>query len=94
MTLTIGFKTDVGRVRENNEDSYAVLRRDQLDNKLDTLIVVADGMGGLHNGDVASGLVAQTLPECFHEVIFDDSRTIDASDRAIATLASLVCSTL
>ena len=50
MTLEFFSATDVGRARDNNEDSVA----------LDTdvaLAVLADGMGGYNAGEVASGMV-------------------------------------
>ncbi len=49
--------SDVGTVREHNEDSYTVIRL--ADNAL--LAVVCDGMGGLSCGDVASRLAMDTF---------------------------------
>src|SRR4051812_44165591 len=46
--------TDVGRVRDHNEDNYLV------DKKL-ALFVVADGMGGHAAGEVASALAVRTV---------------------------------
>ena len=56
--------TDVGRVREHNEDSVLVLecRRDSLINPEHTfLYVVADGMGGAEAGEVASAIAVETI---------------------------------
>lgn len=48
--------TDVGKVRDHNEDNFLV------DRKL-ALVVVADGMGGHAAGEVASALAVRTLHE-------------------------------
>lgn len=48
------FATDVGKIRQNNEDSYLV------DND-HSLFVVADGVGGKDGGEVASQAVVERL---------------------------------
>jgi len=56
--------TDVGRVREHNEDSVLAFecKRDSLINPAQTfLYVVADGMGGAEAGEVASAIAVETI---------------------------------
>lgn len=57
--LSFAIKTDVGRVRTNNEDSNggAFLEDGSL------FVMVADGMGGHEAGEVASGLAVQVVEE-------------------------------
>ena len=59
--------TDKGRVRRNNEDSWAV-------NPDIGLAIVADGMGGEACGEVASALTVETLLSWFGGVNAEESR--------------------
>ena len=56
--VTVGASSDVGRVRELNEDSIYVGTH---------VWAVADGMGGHAAGDVASALATQALRTIDHE---------------------------
>ena len=56
MRKDVGARTDVGRVRENNEDAYLVVAPLEL-------FIVSDGMGGEAHGEVASALAVETIAE-------------------------------
>lgn len=70
-------KTDMGLVRTNNEDNFQVIsdlssgKMQWVNNEIcslgekGTLLAVADGMGGMNAGEVASGLVIETIRESF-----------------------------
>jgi protein phosphatase len=54
LRLVVGASTDVGQVRDHNEDAYLV------DDELG-LVAVADGMGGHQAGEVASATALEAL---------------------------------
>lgn len=66
LRLRIGRHTDVGMIRDLNEDSLLTLELDRVHRSISRpigLYVVADGMGGHEAGDVASGLAINTIAE-------------------------------
>lgn len=84
-TFRIAAKTDVGLQRTNNEDSLQVsanldkIPMTWLGNQVvklsnrGTLLVVADGMGGMNAGEVASAVAINTVKDWFRpENITDD----------------------
>jgi protein phosphatase len=54
--MDVGSRTDVGRVRENNEDAFLVVAPINL-------FIVSDGMGGEAHGEVASAIAVKTIGE-------------------------------
>lgn len=66
--LEVGFLSDRGRVRERNEDAYAVFlpyAGEENRAPVDALFAVADGMGGHDAGDRASRFVADAVEATF-----------------------------
>ncbi len=47
ISMEYGYRTDKGRIRENNEDALKLLKQDKV-------FIIADGVGGNNSGDVAS----------------------------------------
>lgn len=89
MNVSVGAATDIGQVREGNEDSYLVV---------EPLYAVADGMGGHRGGEVASSLALETVQGMFerregslaeqvaeaNRAVFDRSR----SDRKVSGMGT------
>ena len=68
--------THAGRVRQTNQDAFAV--EDRL-----RLWVVADGMGGRAGGDIASQVAVKTIVGCFQPSAENAEQTIEAASTAL-----------
>lgn len=56
--------TDPGKVRERNEDSVCICKNDAGE----ILLIVADGMGGHKNGEIASSIALNLICERFRNI--------------------------
>jgi protein phosphatase len=76
MTVRLGAQTDVGQLREHNEDNFLVCANLAEGNwflvetpyalsEAGTLLAVADGMGGENAGEVASALAVEAIKSFF-----------------------------
>jgi serine/threonine protein phosphatase PrpC len=74
MRLQAGVATDIGRVREGNEDSYLVEP---------PLYAVADGMGGHRGGEVASQLALEVLERGLRDDPRELAERVRAANRAV-----------
>jgi serine/threonine protein phosphatase PrpC len=83
--LSIGYQSNIGRVRTQDEDSLAIidvsttyLSQDQRR----ILLIVADGMGGHTKGDVASRLVVETVTRTLCPCLLETEKNYEARLRA------------
>ncbi|MDF9798776.1 serine/threonine protein phosphatase PrpC [Catalinimonas alkaloidigena] len=72
--------TDVGQVRDHNEDSFVIIDLSQEENNArGTVFMVADGMGGANAGEVASAIACNVVEDRFLKLqtIPDTQRNIE-----------------
>ena len=84
MKITLGGKTDVGRVREKNEDSFVAMTINEEDRGslgVRAVLVVADGMGGHVGGDVASRTAVRTVMDAIRPSGYSRLETLGTTVR-------------
>jgi serine/threonine protein phosphatase PrpC len=73
--ILAAYRTHVGKVRANNEDTVFV-------SKKDGIYAVADGMGGHNAGEIASAMAVTTISELLHEKAPSEEELRSAVDEA------------
>ncbi len=89
--IRIAARTDLGRIRENNEDKFDFFEVDDpvLSARKGSFYAVADGMGGHAAGQIASEMALKTVVKSYYK---DESADVVGSlRRAIAEANSLIC---
>lgn len=74
-------KTDVGLIRDHNEDAVSVLSHPK--NKSIKLLIVADGMGGKEHGEIAANFTVKSIENWF---INKDVKTLNNTKKIEALL--------
>lgn len=72
--MDIAGRTDVGRVRGNNEDSFKLLPELNL-------FVLSDGMGGEAHGEVASALAVETITQHCEQAVRNPALPMEGEPR-------------
>jgi serine/threonine protein phosphatase PrpC len=74
LRIDIGAGTDVGRVRDSNEDSFRIVSEQNL-------FILADGLGGAAHGEIASTMAVEAIAAHCQEAIQNPSLPLNGNVR-------------
>ena len=66
--MEIGVKTDVGKIRDNNQDAYYISQKGD-----SFLFIIADGMGGHKAGEIASKMAIDIISNSLESLLTDST---------------------
>lgn len=90
--MEIGYLSDIGKRRDLDEDSVAILKVDSVfQSKVSQryLFILADGMGGHNAGEVASHLGVKSVAEKLISILLDTSKSKDKDDQDYSSVLKL-----
>lgn len=80
--MEIGVKTDIGKIRDNNQDAYYISQKEDR-----FLFIIADGMGGHKAGETASNMaidiISNSLKDLLENLVIGDKEIQDKIKNAI-----------
>ncbi|SHF78313.1 protein phosphatase [Microbulbifer donghaiensis] len=85
--LAVNGRTDIGQVREENEDS---IRWHSDSSHPFAYVIVADGMGGYSGGAMASQIAADTLQQHLNELLGDTFLSCSPQQQQLMLRAALI----
>ncbi len=91
--ITYGFKTDIGQVRQNNQDAVLSVLASMESSEQQPefgLFVVADGMGGHHDGEKASALAARVVARYTSSEIYLNMLKREEADAERPTISEVL----
>lgn len=78
-------ETNIGLIRQNNEDACAAIKHPKNNNI--ALLIVADGMGGKSYGEIASNFVVNSIEKWF---IKKEIKTLNNAEKVLELLEKLI----
>lgn len=76
MQYMVTADTDVGIVKQTNQDSLCLFHADSLQGEI-VMAVICDGMGGLAKGELASATIIRTFENWFHNELGYELAALD-----------------
>lgn len=92
LDVRVAMETDIGRKRQQNQDAIGQLVPDDPNvlARLGQIVVLADGVGGLPGGDLASQYAVSTILSSYYDETYEEEDPAKRLARAIAEANSVI----